>query len=133
MAAPYDGESNQAALAGVLGPNNATSGESPAGVFGISNIGEGVHGETNCIATAAIAGIAQSAGNTFVGVWGWNKGNGAGAFGYSEGGEGVHGESGLITTAAVAGFAFNSNGMGQEYGERVPVKGRRGFFLITTY
>ncbi len=104
MSDPYSGTSTAPTVAAISG-SNTTGG---IGVWGVSAAGEGVHGDTNGTATAAVAGIAQSTANTVAGVWGWNHGPGCGTFGHSENGEGAHGETNSTGTAAVAGIALNT-------------------------
>jgi hypothetical protein len=125
MNPPLEGDSVSANVPGVTG-TNTTDGP---GVFGKSQGGEGVHGESNNPNTAAVAGFQLNANNPIGGVYGEHKGNGPGlfgrskgngpgVFGTSQGGEGVHGDSNNPNTAAVAGFQLNANNtIGAVYGE----------------
>ena len=70
------------------------------GVWGHSEKGEGVHGETNSDTFAAVTAVQlnKTTTNNVVGVWG-----------HSEKGEGVHGETNSDTFAAVTGIQLNPN------------------------
>lgn len=92
-----------------------------AGVFGTSANGEGVHGETDSTAVAAVAGIELNTSSNAAavygeqrgggpGVFGIAKGNGAGVFGTSAGYEGVHGETSAANGSAAIGAINKGNG-----------------------
>jgi hypothetical protein len=70
------------------------------GVWGHSEKGEGVHGETKSDTFAAVTGwhLNTTSTNNVAGVWG-----------HSEKGEGVHGETKSDTFAAVTGIQLNPN------------------------
>ena len=102
MFPPVEGDSNSSNTPGVKGTNSAASGGT--GVFGTSNNGEGIHGETNSTKFAAVAGIELNPASPVTAVFGQHNGNGPGLFGTSQGGEGVHGE---ITNHSAAVGAVN--------------------------
>jgi hypothetical protein len=70
-------------------------------VFGKSQNGEGVHGETASGGFAAVAGINTGPAGA---------GNPSGVFGKSQNGEGVHGETASALAAAVVGINLNPDG-----------------------
>ena len=128
------------AVAAVSGDNGGAG----PGVWGASQDGEGVHGETSSKTFAAVAGASKNSGPgvwgvsqggegvhgetssmTFAGSAGINTSGGPGVWGASQDGEGVHGETNSAVLAAVAGINKNPNATGAGvYG-----KGRvAGFF-----
>lgn len=111
MGIPLSGQSTDSNLPGVLGENTASNGLS-AGVFGRSQAGEGVHGETNSTQFAGVTGIAANPDTDRPAVFGSNEGKGAGLWGISKNGEGVHGETNSPNFAAVAGVQQNPDGTG---------------------
>ena len=116
------GETNSTAFAAVAGielnPNSNIAavygeqrGNGPAlygnakgnggGVFGTSANGEGVHGETNSTAFAAVAGIELNPNSNIAAVYGEQRGNGPALYGNAKGnGAGVFG----ISAHGPAGF-----------------------------
>ena len=116
------GETNSTAFAAVAGielnPNSNIAavygeqrGNGPAlygnakgnggGVFGTSANGEGVHGETNSTAFAAVAGIELNPNSNIAAVYGEQRGNGPALYGNAKGkGAGVFG----ISAGGPAGF-----------------------------
>jgi hypothetical protein len=100
-----------------------------AGVFGAAENGEGVHGVTNSVDVAAVAGISLNpAGRGSTGVFGRSSGAGAAVFGVAANGEGVHGETNSTTFAAMAGIALNPDGTGAGIFGESRGKGPAGFF-----
>jgi hypothetical protein len=124
-------------FAGVAGYNDNPQGG--PGTWGRSEQGEGIHGETNSTAFAAVAGVELNTASNVAAVYGEQRGggpglygiahgNGAGVFGTSANGEGVHGETTSPTLAAVAGITLNPSSTGAGvYGESRG-QGPAGFF-----
>src|SRR5262245_35462465 len=88
-------------------PDNGNRPSNPGGVLGLSDQGEGVHGETNSAFFAAIAGISVNRAGTGAGIYGESKGLGSGgvfkAIGPSLGGaRGVSGVKGQGQTLDAA-------------------------------
>lgn len=133
------GDSTSVDQAAVTASNTAPTGGNGVGVLGKSTNGEGVHGETNSTAFAAVAGIELNPSSNIAavygeqrgngpGVYGIAKGNGGGVFGTSASGEGVHGETNSTGFAAVAGITLNPSSTGAGiYGESRG-QGPAGFF-----
>jgi hypothetical protein len=86
-----------------------------AGIWGVSQQGEGVHGETRSDRFAAVAGIQLN--NT-------TNNNAVGMFGASQRGEGVHGETRSDRFAAVAGLQLNPNSFAAGIFGRGKIAGR---------
>jgi hypothetical protein len=121
------GQSTDANVPGVLGENTSANGLG-VGIFGTSQAGEGVHGQTNSTQFAAVAGIALNPESSVTAVYGEHKGKGPGVFGKSQDWEGVHGETQSTVAAGVAGIQLNPNGTGAGvYGESRG-RGPAGFF-----
>jgi hypothetical protein len=103
MSVPYEGDSQDANVAGLKGTNAATTGG--AGVWGSSVAFDGVHGESNSTTHAGVSGINHTsvlgAGDKFLG--------GPGVFGSSNASDGVHGESNSGASAGVAGINNHSS------------------------
>jgi len=105
------GRTKSALHAGIAGVNTNTHGpinlSLPApGVWGSSEIGEGVVGES----TQFDGVLGRSQSPQHAGVSGLNMTSGFGVLGRSEGGEGIHGESNSMTWAGVAGIQKNPQG-----------------------
>lgn len=97
-------ETNSNALASIAGHNlNTTVDAMGAGVFGRSEVAEGVHGETKSEKSAGVAGVSLRPHRP--GHYG--EVAGPGVFGKSELGEGVHGETNSPRFAGVAGVSLN--------------------------
>ena len=93
MSNPYEGDSTTTTPAGLTGRNTASGGNG-IGVLGTSTNGEGVHGETNSTAFAAVAGIELNPSSNIAAVYGEQRGNGPGLYGLAKGnGAGVFGTS----------------------------------------
>ena len=119
----------------ILGKSNTTApavkGEntdSGAGVYGISQEGAGLRGETHSTKIAAVMGITLNPESLAAAVYGEQKGKGPGMMGTSQegtgivgiskGGVGVHGETNATMQSAVLGIAMNPESLATAvYGE----------------
>jgi hypothetical protein len=106
-----------------VGTPNPTGGQlhvegTGVAVFGVSQNGEGLHGETNSLGVAGIAGFSLNTSGTGAAVYGESRNQGPGVFGVSQNGEGLHGETNSLGVAGIAGFSLNTSGTGAAvYGE----------------